>query len=120
MFSDPCVSSMLGSMRKNKPSKDGEADDQDAATRDQTFSVDEALERVQLGRGQIFGISVNLMLAICDGMQLTAMFYLPKALRHDWGTAPDAVAWLDGALLLGSAVGIIIGQYQKSTHHKCR
>ncbi len=101
----------MGSMRK-KPS-DGDADEQDAATRDQTFSVDDALDRVELGRGQVFGMSVNLMLAICDGMQLTAMFYLPKALQHDWGTAPDAVAWLDGALLLGSAVGIIGGQYEK-------
>ena len=66
------------------------------------LTVDQALERVQFGRGQYFGMAVNLLIAISDSMQLVAVFYLTKALGHDWGAQPDVIAWLDGGLLLGA------------------
>lgn len=66
------------------------------------LTVDQALERVQFGRGQYFGMAVNLLIAMSDSMQLVAVFYLTKALGHDWGAQPDVIAWLDGGLLLGA------------------
>mmetsp|Transcript_51949 Transcript_51949/g.126718 ORF Transcript_51949/g.126718 Transcript_51949/m.126718 type:complete len:570 (+) Transcript_51949:156-1865(+) len=81
-----------------------------------TLTVDEALERVELGRGQYFGMTVNLLLSVSDGMQLMAMFYLPMALKHDWGTAPDTVAWLDAGLILGTAIGVVAGGIAADTY----
>lgn len=42
-------------------------------------------------------------------MQLFAMFYLPQALKDDWGTQAESLAWVDMALFVGVALGAFIG-----------
>mmetsp|Transcript_14661 Transcript_14661/g.50046 ORF Transcript_14661/g.50046 Transcript_14661/m.50046 type:complete len:549 (-) Transcript_14661:319-1965(-) len=77
----------------------------------QGMSIDEALDRIDLGRGQIFSIATMCLLWIGEGMQIFIFFYLPKALNDDWGTPADDVAWIDGAMFLGVAIGALIGGY---------
>lgn len=61
-------------------------------------------------------MQVNLLLSVSDGMQLMAMFYLPRALHHDWGTSADAVAWLDAGLIMGTALGVIVGGWAADSY----
>jgi MFS family permease len=74
-----------------------------------TLDLDESLKRIGLGWGQQMSMSAMSLMWIGENMQLFAMFYLPQALKDDWGTQAESLAWVDMALFVGVALGAFIG-----------
>ena len=75
----------------------------------EVLDLDEALNRIGLGWGQQMSMAAMSMMWIGENMQLFAMFYLPQALKDDWGTEAESIAWVDTALFVGVALGALIG-----------
>lgn len=73
------------------------------------LDFDEALQRIGFGWGQQMSMTAMSLMWIGENMQLFAMFYLPEALKDDWGTQAASLAWVDMALFVGVAVGALIG-----------
>mmetsp|Transcript_9799 Transcript_9799/g.23297 ORF Transcript_9799/g.23297 Transcript_9799/m.23297 type:complete len:574 (+) Transcript_9799:243-1964(+) len=82
--------------------------DPDDDKKEGAMTIDEALNRIGLGRGQYFSITVMCLFWIADGMQMFIFFYLPKAVNEDWGTPADAIGWIDGSMFIGVAVGALL------------
>ena len=82
---------------------------QDSFEQPGSMTVDEALDKIGLGRGQAFSISVMCLFWVSESMQSFIFFYLPSALRDTWGTGADAVAWVDASFFIGAFIGAIFG-----------
>ena len=73
------------------------------------LGLDEALKRIGLGWGQQMSMAAMSLMWVGENMQLFAMFYLPQALKDDWGTQAESLAWVDTSLFVGVALGALIG-----------
>mmetsp|Transcript_64321 Transcript_64321/g.134198 ORF Transcript_64321/g.134198 Transcript_64321/m.134198 type:complete len:566 (-) Transcript_64321:179-1876(-) len=71
------------------------------------MTIDQALQRIGLGRGQYFSMAVMSLFWVADSMQMFIFFYLPKAVHDDWGTTADDLGWVDGSMFFGVAFGAL-------------
>ena len=89
------------------PTQSAEYDEGDVSTSNITCSVDEAIERLGMGRFQFIILTAAGLCFAADAMQVLQLTFLSEVLRLEWNLNDDETALITSMLFIGAIFGTL-------------
>ena len=89
------------------PTQSAEYDEGDVSTSNITCSVDEAIERLGMGRFQLVILTAAGLCFAADAMQVLQLTFLSEVLRLEWNLNDDETALITSMLFIGAIFGTL-------------